>query len=61
MDEVKRLPTRWDSKISPGKFRSKTFDGQRAETPHMDAANVVQVFTVLQNQEPVYRNARTAW
>ena len=49
----------WDPKISLGKFYFTTSQGQRQETPYMDAENFAQVLDILRNEDPVYGNAST--
>lgn len=49
----------WDPKISLGKFYFTTFQGNREETPYMDATNFAQTLNILQNEKPVYGNAST--
>jgi hypothetical protein len=49
----------WDPKIGLGKFYFTTFQGQRQETPYMDADNFARVIDILRNETPVYGNAST--
>jgi hypothetical protein len=49
----------WDPKIGLGKFYFTTFQGQRQETPYMDASNFARVIDILRNEKPVYGNAST--
>lgn len=50
----------WDPKIGLGKFYFTTFEGEREETPYIDAENFARVIDILRNEEPVYGNASTA-
>lgn len=49
----------WDPKISMGKFYFTTFEGNREETPYMDAANFARVIDILRHEGPVYGNSST--
>ena len=49
----------WDPKISLGKFYFTTFQGERQETPYMDAENFARVIDILRHETPVYGNAST--
>ncbi len=49
----------WDPKIGLGKFYFTTFEGNREETPYMDAINFACVIDILRNEDPVYGNSTT--
>lgn len=58
--KLKGYQALWDPKISLGKFYFTTFQGNREETPYIDADNFARVIDILRNEEPVYGNSSTA-